>query len=64
MEIDKSFFTNSFAFSKEDFEGFEDLEKSVKKNNTLTKIMMSLLVIFIIISVVIIVNYVFKLGLF
>lgn len=63
-ELDKSFFTNSMTFSKEDFEGFEELEKSVKKNSVLTRIMLAFVVIIIIISLVIITNYVFKLGLF
>lgn len=63
-QIDNSFFTNSFAFSKEDFEGFEDLEKSVKKNSVLTRIMLGLLIVFIVITIIIIMNYVFKIGLF
>ena len=64
MDLDRSFFTNSMSFSKEDFEGFEELEKSVKKNNALTKVMLGLLVLFIIITLVVIANYVFNLGLF
>jgi len=35
--LDKSFYTNSMSFSKEDFEGFEELEKTVKKNNKMVK---------------------------
>ena len=64
MDLDNSFFTSSMSFSKEDFEGFEELEKSVKKNNALTKVMLGLLVLFIIITLVVITNYVFNLGLF
>ena len=64
MDLDRSFFTNSMSFSKEDFEGFEELEKSVKKNNALTKVMLGLLVVFIIITLVVIANYIFNLGLF
>ena len=64
IEVDNSFYTNSSVFSKEDFEGFEELEKSVRKNGVLTKVMLVLLVIFIIVSIVLITNYVFNLGLF
>lgn len=62
--IDKSFYTNSMSFSKEDFEGFEELEKSVKKNSVVTTVMIVLLVIFILATLVIMANYVFDLGLF
>ena len=63
-DYDKSFFTNSMTFSKEDFEGFEDLEKSVKKNNILSKVVVGVIVLFVVVSLVLIINYVFKLGLF
>lgn len=63
-EIDKSFYTNSMSFSKEDFEGFEELERSVKKSSVLTSVMIILLVIFIIVTLIFIANYVFELGLF
>lgn len=63
-DIDKSFYTNSMSFSKEDFEGFEELEKSVKKSSVLTSVMIVLLVIFIMITLIFIANYVFDLGLF
>ena len=62
--IDDSFYTNSMTFDKKDFEGFEELEKSVKKNGVLSTIMIILLVIFIIVTLVVMANYVFKLGLF
>ena len=45
-------------------EGFEELEKSVRKNGILTKVMLVLLVIFIVFSIILITNYVFNLGLF
>ena len=32
-DLDKSFYTNSMTFSKDDFEGFDELEKSVKKSS-------------------------------
>ena len=62
--IDKSFYTNSMTFSKEDFEGFEELEKSVKKNNVLVIISLIVLVISILGTLLVIANYVFNLGLF
>lgn len=62
--IDKSFYTNSMSFSKEDFEGFEELEKSVKKNNVLSIISIVVLFIAIIITLFVIANYVFELNIF
>ena len=63
-DYDGSFFTSSMTFSKADFEGFEELEKSVKKNNALSKIVLGFIILFVVVSLVLIVNYVFKLGLF
>lgn len=63
-EIDNSFYTNSMSFSKDDFEGFDELEKSVKKNGILSTIMIIVLVVFILATLVIMANYVFDLGLF
>ena len=62
--IDKSFYTNSMSFSKEDFEGFEELEKTVKKNSVLVIISLIILVISILGTMVVIAIYVFNLGLF
>lgn len=64
MEIDKSFYTNSMSFSKSDFEGFNELEKNVKKKNIVSTILIIILVLSIIVTLVIIGNYVFNLGLF
>ncbi len=64
MELDNSFYTSSMSFSKDDFEGFDELEKSVKKNGFLTAFLLVLLVVFIIATLVVIANYVFELGLF
>ena len=44
-EVDKSFYTNSMAFSKTDFEGFEDLEKGVKKSGVFTKIAIAIIIL-------------------
>ncbi len=62
--IDKSFYTNSMTFSKEDFEGFDELEKTVKKNSVLVVISLIILIISILGTMVVIANYVFNLGLF
>ena len=62
--MDDSFYTNSMTFNKKDFEGFDELEKSVKKNSIFGTIMIIILVIFIIATLVIMANYVFNLGLF
>ncbi len=63
-DIDKSFYTNSMSFSKEDFEGFEELEKSVKKNGCLATIGIILLCLASLATLVVIANYIFELGLF
>lgn len=64
VKADNSFYTSSMSFSKEDFEGFDELEKSVKKNGVITTIIVVFFVILIIVSLVVILNYVLKLGLF
>ena len=61
---ENTFFTNSMTFGKEDFEGFDELEKSVKKNSIVSTILIIILIISIIITLIIMANYVFNLGLF
>ncbi len=56
--LDKSFYTNSSAFSKQDFEGFEELEKKVKKNNTLVKIGVIILILLALGTIYAILKYV------
>lgn len=63
-DIDKSFYTNSMSFSKEDFEGFEELEKSVKKSGRFATIGIILLCLASLATLVVIANYIFELGLF
>ncbi len=63
-DIDKSFYTNSMSFSKEDFEGFEELEKSVKKSGRFATIEIVLLCLASLATLVVIANYIFELGLF
>lgn len=58
-EVDKSFFTNSTTFSKADFEGYEDLEKDVKKNGVFTKIAIAIIVLLLIATIVLILNIIF-----
>lgn len=43
--IDKSFFTSSLNFGKEDFDELNDLKKSVKKNNNLVKVLIYILLL-------------------
>lgn len=61
---ENTFFTNSMTFGKEDFEGFDELEKSVKKNSIVSTILIIILIISIIVTLLIMANYVFNLGLF
>jgi len=56
--FDKSFYTNSMSFSKEDFEGFEELEKNVKKNNILVKVGISILVLLALATIFVVLKYV------
>lgn len=59
--LDKSFYTNSMSFSKEDFEGFEELEKNVKKNNNLVKLGIIALVLLALATVFVVLKYVLNL---
>ncbi len=63
-EIDKSFYTNSTSFSKDDFEVFEELEKTVKKNNSIVKIGVALLIILGLATIVVVLKYVLNIELF
>lgn len=56
--IDKSFYTNSMSFSKTDFEGFEDLEKSTR-TSVFIKVGISLAIVLLLITVFLILNSVF-----
>lgn len=59
--LDKSFYTNSMSFSKEDFEGFEELEKNVKKNNIMVKIEIIALILLALLTIFIVLKYVLNL---
>ena len=58
-EVDKSFYTNSMTFNKSDFEGFEELEKGVKKSSTITKIAIGFIILLLIATIVLILNFIF-----
>ena len=58
-ELDKSFYTNSTTFNKSDFEGFDDLEKETKKGSVFTKIAIFLIIILLLATVVLILNFIF-----
>lgn len=62
VEIDKSFYTNSVAFDKSDFEGFEDLEESAKKSSIITKLSIVLVILLLLATIFIIANFVFDLN--
>lgn len=46
-EEENDFYSGSFTFSKKDFEGFQDLETSVKSNNKLIKVLIFILIVII-----------------
>lgn len=58
-EVDKSFFTNSMTFNKSDFEGFEDIEKGVKKSSLIAKIAIAFIIILLILTILLILNFIF-----
>lgn len=57
-EVDKSFYSNSLTFNKSDFDGFEDLENGVKKSSTLTKVAIFFIVLLLIGTIFLILNFV------
>ncbi len=62
-EVDKSFYTNSIMFDKNDFEGFDELEKESKKSSFLAKIAVLIVVLMLLGTVFLIANFVFDLNL-
>lgn len=50
--LDKSFFTSSLNFGKKDFEEVQELNKKVKKNNTLTKILFFMITLCVVIAII------------
>ncbi len=57
-EVDKSFYSNSMTFNKSDFDGFEDLENGVKKSGILTKIAIFFIVLLLLGTIFLILNFV------
>lgn len=47
-EVDRSFYTSSLNFKNKDFEQLKDINNSIKKNNTLIKFMLAILIIVIV----------------
>ena len=47
-EEDETFYTSHMNFTKEDFEGFQNLQSTVKKNNKLIKVLIAILTVIII----------------
>ncbi|MEG2457380.1 MAG: hypothetical protein RSB41_00560 [Bacilli bacterium] len=62
--IDNSFYTSSNSFSKEDFEGFDDIDKKGKKSNKLVIFSVIVLILSVLFTLFVVVNYIFDLGLF
>ena len=58
-DVDKSFYSNSLTFNKSDFDGFEDLENGVKKSSILTKIAIFFIVLLLLGTIFLILNFVF-----
>lgn len=60
-EMDNSFFTSSLGFKEKDFEQLQDLNKSIKKNNKIMKVI--LVILFVIIALVlgfVVYNFIIK----
>jgi D-ribose pyranose/furanose isomerase RbsD len=62
-ELDKSFYTSSIMFDKNDFEGLDDLEKEVKKSSIFTKFAIFIVILMLLGTIFIIVNFAFGLNL-
>lgn len=62
--IDKSFFTNSLTFNKDDFEVFEELEKKVNKSSVFTKIAVIIIILLLLATITVVLNYILELGWF
>lgn len=61
-EVDKSFYTNSIMFDKNDFEGFDELEKESKKSSFFAKFAVLLVILMLLATIFVIVNFVFDLN--
>ena len=63
-EIDKTFYTNSMSFNKKDFEGYDDEDEEGSGARIFTKIAIFLIVIMLIATIVLILNFVLDWNLF
>lgn len=50
--LDRSFYTSGLSFNEEDFEQMEELKKSVKKTNTLLRILLFIIILVVAIGIV------------
>ena len=57
-KIDNSFYTNSSLFDKSDFEGFQEIEKEAKKGSVFGKIVMVLIILMLLATIFLILNYI------
>lgn len=57
-KIDNSFYTNSSLFDKSDFEGFQDIEKEAKRGSLFGKIVMILIILMLLATIFLILNYI------
>jgi len=57
--VDTSFYTNSLAFNKKDFEGFDELEEAAKKSNIAAKIGVIIVIVVLLETLLLIFNYIF-----
>lgn len=53
---EKEFYTNHLSFTKEDFEGFQNLHTTIKKNNKLIKVLITILTL-VIVAVIVFVTF-------
>jgi hypothetical protein len=53
--LDTSFFTSSLSFSQDDFEQINELKKNVKKNNTLIKVLIFIVILAITVGIIVLV---------
>ena len=63
-ELDKSFVTNTMAFTESDFDDFNDLKEDVKSNGIVIKILVVLVILVLIGGIVFMLNGIFEWGLF
>ena len=61
-EVDKSFYTSSIMFDKNDFEGLDDLENEAKKSSFFTKFAVFIVVLMLLGTIFLIANFIFDLN--